>query len=65
MNEDNCCYVCKSPHGVCLTNHTCDHHVAARLREESWRLPYPDPVGERAAGRVDAERRRQAGRRRT
>lgn len=35
MNQDNCCSICRSQFGVCLTGYRCDHHAAARRSEDA------------------------------
>lgn len=35
MNADNCCFLCRGAHGICLTRGTCDHHVKARQQDEA------------------------------
>lgn len=61
---DNCCFLCRSPHGVCLTKYTCEHHVTARLEEERAVIVYRDPTGERAVGNVMREQKKRERRRR-
>lgn len=60
---DACCYLCKSPSGVCLTRFRCDHHVEARQeqdREDRGRtIGYRDPTGAQAVNNVMRERHRK------
>ena len=35
MSADNCCFLCRGAHGICLTRGTCDHHVKARQQDEA------------------------------
>lgn len=35
MNADNCCFLCRGAHGICLTRGTCDHHIKARQQDEA------------------------------
>lgn len=58
--RDPCCWLCKTPSGICATKRTCEHHqIAARLTKEAGRLTYPDPVGDRAARNVDRQRKKR------
>ena len=59
MAEDPCCFLCKTPSGVCATARKCDHHTAARLRFEAGRLTYRDPTGEKAVGNIMREQRKK------
>lgn len=35
MNSDNCCFLCKGAHGICLARGTCEHHIKARQQDEA------------------------------
>jgi hypothetical protein len=59
MTDDKCCFVCRTPSGVCATKYRCDHHVAARSEMERAVTVYSDPTGERAVGNVMREQKRK------
>ncbi len=64
--NDPCCWLCKTPSGVCATGHTCDHHREALAQEAgASSITYADPTGNRATGNVDRERGKKRGKRRT
>lgn len=54
--KDECCFVCRGRHGRCLTAYRCDHHRRAIEDDDLGRTPYPDPTGNTAARRADADR---------
>lgn len=58
-DPDPCCFLCRTPSGVCATKHQCEHHVTARFQAERAVTVYRDPTGEEAAGNVDRERRKK------
>lgn len=35
MKQDNCCFLCRGAHGICLTRGTCDHHIKTRGQDEA------------------------------
>ena len=62
MNADNCCFLCRGAHGICLTRGTCDHHVKARLQDEAdskARRTHRDPTGDQAVARAMRSSRRK------
>ena len=55
VHDDPCCFVCKGVHGICLTRGACEHHVAARRRQDAddrARRLYRDPTGDAAVARA-------------
>jgi hypothetical protein len=55
MIRDNCCGLCRSATGVCLTRLQCDHHKKARRLQdaEDNRQPgYRDPTARTAVNNV-------------
>ena len=61
--SDPCCFVCKSPSGVCLSRFKCEHHIEARRDQdrEDMRatIGYRDPVGDQAVNNVMRQQRRR------
>lgn len=35
MTPDNCCHLCKGPHGICLSRHACEHHKIAQAQDDA------------------------------
>lgn len=59
---DNCCHICRSQFGTCLTGYRCEHHVAARIRDNAddrARRLYRNPTQDEALNNIDRERRGQ------
>lgn len=59
---DNCCYLCKSSSGICLTRGACDHHVDARRRQDAndrAMTTHRDPTGNEAVNNVMRAQRKQ------
>jgi hypothetical protein len=60
---DACCFICRGPHGICLTRGTCGHHITARLRQDAddrARHLYADPTGNEAVNNVMRTRKPKA-----
>lgn len=57
---DTCCFVCKSPSGVCLTRFKCQHHIEARREQDeedrNYNLGYNDPTGNAAVRNIMRQR---------
>jgi hypothetical protein len=52
---DNCCWMCKSNYGVCLTAYGCDHHKLAQAQDEAdarARRTVRDPTADQAIRNV-------------
>lgn len=65
MSSDACCWLCKTPSGVCSTGRACDHHKDARKRDDAddkARQTVRDPTGNTAVNNVMRAQRK--GRRR-
>lgn len=59
--SDNCCHLCKGPHGICLSRHTCEHHIIAQAQDDAnhrARRTVYDPTGDAAIRNVMREGRR-------
>lgn len=51
MTNDPCCALCKGAHGICLSRHTCQHHLAADAQDElnhRARKVYNNPTADQA-----------------
>jgi hypothetical protein len=62
MNLDVCCVLCKGPHGICLSRHTCDHHKDAQKQDDANHRAsrtIRDPVGDQAVNNVMRARRKE------
>lgn len=60
MNDDPCCYLCRSAFGPCLTQYRCEHHIKAeRQANADARRPIRDPTGNTAVNNVMRQKRRQ------
>lgn len=62
MTSDICCYTCRSQFGVCLTGYRCEHHVAARIRDDAndrARRLYRNPTQDEAIANVMRETRKE------
>lgn len=58
--DDNCCFICKGAHGICLTKGGCEHHVDARRRQDAndrAMQTHRDPTGNQAVNNVMRETR--------
>lgn len=52
---DNCCHLCKGPHGICLSRYQCQHHQEADAQDEAnnrARRTYNNPTQDRAIANV-------------
>ena len=55
MTPDACCVLCKGPHGICLSRHTCEHHKEAQAQDDANHRAsrtIRDPTGDAAVNRV-------------
>jgi hypothetical protein len=61
--RDNCCVLCKGPHGICLSRHTCAHHFEAQAQDDANHRAtrtIRDPTGETAIRNITREQRGHA-----
>jgi hypothetical protein len=52
---DPCCFVCRGPHGVCLTRYACEHHAKAQAQDDANHRAtrtHRDPTGETAVRNI-------------
>lgn len=52
---DNCCFLCRGPHGICLSRGTCEHHVKSRAQDDAnhrARKTVRDPTGDAAVRNI-------------
>lgn len=62
MIADPCCALCKHSTGVCLSRHSCEHHVIADAQDEAAHRAtrqYRDPTADQAVRNAMKERRRR------
>lgn len=58
--RDACCALCKGPHGICLSRHTCGHHREAQAQDDANHRAtrtIRDPTGDTAIANITRERR--------
>lgn len=62
MTPDPCCVLCRHSTGVCLSRHTCEHHLEAQKQDDANHRAtrtIRDPTGETAIRNITRERRGQ------
>jgi hypothetical protein len=62
MTPDPCCTLCRHSTGVCLSRHTCEHHLEAQAQDDANHRAtrtIRDPTGETAIRNITRERRTQ------
>jgi hypothetical protein len=60
MTADPCCVLCKGPHDICLSRHSCQHHKEAQAQDDAnhrARQLYRDPTGNEAVANITRERK--------
>jgi len=53
--RDNCCALCRGPHGICLSRHACQHHKDAQAQDDANHRAtrtVRDPTGEAAVRNI-------------
>lgn len=58
--SDPCCTLCKGPHGICLSRHTCQHHKIADAQDEAnhrARRTIRDPTANQAIANAMKDKR--------
>lgn len=58
--SDNCCALCKGPHGICLSRHSCQHHKEAQAQDDAnhrARQTVRRPTEDQAIANVMRDRR--------
>jgi hypothetical protein len=58
--SDPCCWACRSPTGVCLSRHACEHHIIAQAQDDANHRAsrqYRDPTGDQAVANAMREKR--------
>jgi hypothetical protein len=62
MTTDPCCVLCKGPHDICLSRHSCEHHVLAQAQDDANHRAsrtIRDPTGDTAIANITRERKRR------
>ncbi|SDK80283.1 hypothetical protein [Arthrobacter sp. ok362] len=62
MTHDPCCVLCKGPHDICLSRHTCEHHKAAQAQDDANHRAsrtIRDPTGDTAIANITRGQRGQ------
>lgn len=60
MTSDPCCALCKSAMGICLSRHSCAHHLEAQAQDDAnhrARRTIRDPTGDEAIRNITRERK--------
>ncbi len=53
--SDPCCALCRGPHGICLSRHSCQHHKIAQAQDDAnhrARKLYNNPTQDKAIANV-------------
>lgn len=59
--NDACCFLCRGPHGVCLSRYSCEHHTLAQAQDDAnhkARQTYRNPTADQAVARAMRASRR-------
>jgi hypothetical protein len=60
VTADPCCVLCRHSTGVCLSRHSCEHHIEAQAQDDANHRAtrtIRDPTGETAIRNITRERR--------
>ncbi|CAH0232899.1 hypothetical protein SRABI26_02694 [Arthrobacter sp. Bi26] len=60
MTSDPCCILCRHSTGVCLSRHTCEHHLLAQAQDDANHRAsrtIRDPTGDTAIANITRERK--------
>ena len=60
MTPDPCCALCRHSTGVCLSRHTCEHHLEAQAQDDANHRAsrtIRDPTGDTAIANITRERK--------